>query len=79
MLVDSAAVGVEELVHGATGPMVAPCADQTARHQELPVGSTQYAGAYWTGTQMVITDDLGPDQEQAIGEFRDFLREHGEA
>lgn len=43
VLVDSAAVGVEELVHGATGPMVAPCADQTARHQELPVGSTHNA------------------------------------
>ena len=30
----------------------------------LPEGSTQYAGAYWTGTQMAVTDDLGSDQEQ---------------
>lgn len=45
----------------------------------LPEGSTQYAGAYWTGIQMVVTDDLGSDQEQAICEFREFLRERGEA
>ena len=44
----------------------------------LPEGSTQYAGAYWTGTQMAVIEDLGPDQEQAICEFREFLREHGE-
>jgi hypothetical protein len=44
----------------------------------LPEGSTQYAGAYWTGTQMAVTDDLGSDQEQAICEFREFLRERGE-
>ncbi len=25
----------------------------------LPEGSTQYAGAYWTGTQMAVTGDLG--------------------
>jgi hypothetical protein len=29
----------------------------------LPEGSSQYAGAYWTGTQMAVTDDLGSDQE----------------
>jgi hypothetical protein len=45
----------------------------------LPEGGTQYAGAYWTGTQMAVADDLGPDQEQAICEFREFLRERGEA
>ena len=44
----------------------------------LPEGSTRYAGAYWTGTQMVVIDDLGSDQEQAICEFREFLRERGE-
>ena len=44
----------------------------------LPGGSTQYVGAYWTGTQMAVTDDLGSDQEQAICEFREFLRERGE-
>ena len=45
----------------------------------LPEGSTQYAGAYWTGTRMAVTGDLGSDQEQAICEFREFLRERGEA
>jgi hypothetical protein len=44
----------------------------------LPEGGTQYAGAYWTGTQMVVTGDLGSEQEQAICEFREFLRERGE-
>jgi hypothetical protein len=44
----------------------------------LPEGSTQYAGAYWTGTQMTVTGDLGSDQEQAICEFREYLRERGE-
>jgi hypothetical protein len=45
----------------------------------LPEGSGQYAGAYWTGTDMVVTEDLGSDQEQALDEFREFLRERGEA
>jgi hypothetical protein len=27
---------------------------------------------------MAVTDDLGSDQEQAICEFREFLRERGE-
>ena len=44
----------------------------------LPEGSAQYAGAYWTGTKMVVTEDLGSDHEQAICEFREFLRERGE-
>ncbi len=45
----------------------------------LAPDSGQYQGAYWTGTTMVVTDDLGPDQEQAVCEFRDILRERGEA
>jgi hypothetical protein len=50
-------------------------------HSPLLVGpdvSGQFAGAYWTGTEMVVADDLGSDQEQAMREFRDFLRERGE-
>ena len=43
-----------------------------------PDGGDQYAGAYWTGTKMVVTEDLGSDHEQAICEFREFLRERGE-
>jgi hypothetical protein len=41
-------------------------------------GGDDYAGAYWTGTDMVVVDDLGSDQEQAIDEFRTFLQEHDE-
>ena len=50
-------------------------------HSPLPVGPDsggQYAGAYWAGTELVVVGDLGPDQEQALGDFRDFLRERGE-
>jgi hypothetical protein len=38
----------------------------------------EYAGAYWTGTDMVVIPDLGLDQEQALDEFRAFLQYHGE-
>lgn len=44
----------------------------------LAEGTAQYAGAYWTGTAMVITEVLGSDQDQAISEFREFLLERGE-
>ena len=45
----------------------------------LPEGGTEYAGAYWTGTAMAVIEDLGSDQDQAIDEFRQLLRERGEA
>ena len=45
----------------------------------LPTGGTEYAGAYWTGTSMEVIEDLGSDQDQAISEFRELLRERGEA
>jgi hypothetical protein len=45
----------------------------------LPEGSTEYAGVYWAGARAVVTEGLGSDQEQAIGEFREILRERGEA
>ena len=38
----------------------------------------EFAGAYWTGTDMVVLDDLGPDQDQAIDEFRALLQDLGE-
>jgi hypothetical protein len=50
-------------------------------HSPLLVGpdaSGQYAGAYWAGTELVVADDLGADEEQALHEFRAFLRERGE-
>ena len=51
-----------------------------AHHSLLvpPAGGDQYAGAYWTGTDIVVIDDLGSEQDQAIDEFRAFLQEHGE-
>jgi hypothetical protein len=46
----------------------------------VPLGDGgQYRGVYWDSTMLAATDDLGSDQEQALGEFRDFLRERGEA
>lgn len=50
-------------------------------HSPLLVGPTdsgQYTGAYWAGAQMVVIDDLGSSQEEALREFRDVLRERGE-
>jgi hypothetical protein len=50
-------------------------------HSPLLVGPDadgQYAGAYWASTQMVVADDLGSDQDEALSEFRDLLRERGE-
>ena len=51
-----------------------------AHHSLLipPSDGGQFAGAYWTGTHMVVIDDLGPDQDQAIEEFRALLQERGE-
>ena len=43
-----------------------------------PGAGAQFAGAYWTGTDMVVVDDLGPDQDQAIDEFRALLQDLGE-
>jgi hypothetical protein len=37
-----------------------------------------HAGAYWDGTKMVVAEDLGPDQDEAVTEFRELLRERGE-
>ncbi|HEV3095899.1 MAG TPA: hypothetical protein VG104_02025 [Candidatus Dormibacteraeota bacterium] len=41
-------------------------------------GGDEYSGAYWTGTSMAVVEDLGPDQDQAIDEFRAYLQEHDE-
>jgi hypothetical protein len=51
-----------------------------AHHHLLvpPPDGGEYAGAYWTGTDMVVIPDLGSDQEQAIDEFRVFLQENDE-
>jgi hypothetical protein len=51
-----------------------------AHHHLLvsPADGGEYAGAYWTGTDMVVIPDLGTDQDQAVEEFRAFLQEHDE-
>jgi hypothetical protein len=51
-----------------------------AHHSVLmpPADGEEYTGAYWSGTDMILVPDLGPDQDQAIGEFRAFLQEHDE-
>jgi len=36
------------------------------------------AGAYWTGTEMVVLSDLGADLDEALDEFRELLRQRGE-
>ena len=42
-----------------------------------PDADGQYAGAYWHDSELVVAEDLGSDQDEAIGEFRDILRELG--
>jgi hypothetical protein len=43
VLVDSANVGVEEVIHGPNGPMAAPCSVTTGTSQYVAVGSTKGA------------------------------------
>lgn len=43
-----------------------------------PDASGRYAGAYWAGTRMVVEPDLGSDQDEAVSEFRQILRERGQ-
>ncbi len=40
--------------------------------------AVQYAGAYWTGTEMIVLADLGTDLDEALDEFRELLRQRGE-
>jgi hypothetical protein len=50
-------------------------------HSPLLVGpgaDGEYAGAYWASTQMVVAAALGTDQDEALSEFRDLLRERGQ-
>jgi hypothetical protein len=59
---------VQDHIKIAHNPLLVPPAGDKA----------QYTGVYWTGTEMIVAGDLGPDQEQAICEFREFLRDRGE-
>jgi hypothetical protein len=59
---------VQDHIKIAHNPLLVPPAGDRA----------QYAGVYWTGTAMVVAEDLGSDQEQAMSDFRAFLRDRGE-
>jgi hypothetical protein len=51
------------------------------QHQPLlliPEGSDEYTGVYWSNAAMVRVGDLGSDTDEAIGEFREYLRQRGE-
>ena len=41
-------------------------------------GDDYFRRLLWTGTDMAVIPDLGPDPEEAIDEFRAFLQEHDE-
>jgi len=43
-----------------------------------PGDGDQFTGAWWTGTRMELAEGLGPDQDEALAEFRDYLRDQGE-
>jgi hypothetical protein len=42
-------------------------------------GSDEYTGVYWADAAMSVLNGLGPDLDEAIAGFRDYLREHGQA
>jgi hypothetical protein len=44
-----------------------------------PGNGGEYAGAYWAGARMVVVPELGTDQQEALEEFRDVLRDRGQA
>jgi hypothetical protein len=43
-----------------------------------PDGEDGWAGAYWADTEMVVVDDVGSSEDEALEEFRRELRERGE-
>jgi hypothetical protein len=44
----------------------------------LPDGSDGYVGVYWFNLAVARTAELGSDLDEAIAEFREFLRDRGE-
>ena len=44
----------------------------------LPPAGEEYVGAWWTGTEMVKTEELGPDQDEALIDFREYLQDRGQ-
>ena len=44
----------------------------------MPDGGEDYVGAWWTGTEMVKTEELGPDLDDAVADFRQYLQDRGQ-
>ncbi len=59
---------VQDHIKIAHNPLLVPRGD-----------SGEYVGAYWADAQLVVAEDLGSDQDEAVREFRELLRERGEA
>lgn len=43
-----------------------------------PGGDGCWTGAYWADSEMVVVEGLGPNEGEALEEFRQELRERGE-
>jgi hypothetical protein len=59
---------VQDHIKISHGPLLVPRDDEPG-----------YCGLYWAGTRAVLVEDLGPEHDQAIEDFRDVLRERGHA
>jgi hypothetical protein len=73
---DSPAIGL--VAPGVTWTEVRDHIKIAHHHLLVQTDGGEYAGAYWTGTDMAVVPDLGSDAELAIDEFRVFLQEHDE-
>jgi hypothetical protein len=60
--------------------------DEVADHVKIahspvlagPGGDGEYTGAYWAGSRLMVAGALGADQDDALAEFRDILRDRGD-
>jgi hypothetical protein len=73
---DSPAIGL--VAPGVTWTEVRDHIKIAHHHLLVQTDGGEYAGAYWTGSDMAVVPDLGSDAELAIDEFRVFLQEHDE-
>ena len=73
---DSPALGL--VAPGVTWTEVRDHIKIAHHHLLVQTDGGEYAGAYWTGTDMAVVPDLGSDAEEAIEEFLVFLQEHDE-
>ena len=73
---DSPAIGL--VPPGVTWTEVRDHIKIAHHHLLVQTDGGEYAGAYWTGSDMAVVPDLGSDAELAIDEFRVFLQEHDE-